>query len=92
MFLASLNTRKINFFRRIHAWSRLLPQPATVARLLAVSGTAGVLLRCAETNVSHKSVAEVLVRFTATVGVCGPRWPGRAINIATRYQSSLTVA
>lgn len=63
-----------------------------VACLLASSRTAGVLLRSAETNVSHKSAAEVLVSFTATVGVCGLPWAGRAINAATRYQSSLTVA
>lgn len=48
--------------------------------MLALSTMAGVLLRSAETNVSHKSVAEVVVRFTATVGVCGARRAGQAIN------------
>lgn len=62
------------------------------ARLLALSTMAGVLLRSAETNVSHKSVAEVVVRFTATVGVCGARRAGQAINAGYTYQSGLTKA
>lgn len=40
---------------------------------------AGALLPSAGTNVSHKSAAEVVVRFTATAGNCGSPGAGQAV-------------